>query len=226
MSDNAQAGTDSTDAGGTQTAAQATPPADSSTTLTATPPAADAKAPAVEAKPDASNADAKDAPKADDKPADKDGKPKADDAPIDYKFELPKDVTIDETRLGEFTTIAKDLKLPADAAQKIVDLAVAQQKAAVQAHVEQVKAWGSEVAADKEIGKPENQALARKAVEQFGSPALKTLLNETGIGNHPELVRLMYQVGKAISEDKVIVGRGDAPAAPRDPAAVLYPNQA
>lgn len=226
MNDATKTGTASTDAGVTQTADPGTA-GTTSTTLTAeTPPAADAPkdAPAADTpKPDAADDGAKpaDAPKEGEKPPE-DAK---DDKPVDYKFDLPDDVKVDEGRLKDFTDIAKDLKLPADAAQKIVDLAVKQQQAMVEAHAEQVKSWGDAVANDKELGKPENQAVARQAVEAFGSKGLKDLLNTTGLGNHPEVVRAFLKVGRAISEDKVIVGRGDAPV-PKDPASVLYPNQA
>lgn len=221
MSDATNAGTATNDAGATQTADQGQAPGSAgSTALTAEPSKDAAQATTADDKAGSTDKPA-DGEKEGDKPADK----PADDKPVEYKFELPDDVQVDEARLGEFTEIAKDLKLPPDAAQKIVNLAVAQQKAAVEAHQAQVKEWGEQVAADKELGKPENQAVARQAVEQFGTPELKDLLNRTGMGNHPEVVKAFLKVGKAISEDKVIVGRGDAPAV-KDAASVLYPNQA
>ena len=32
------------------------------------------------------------------------------------------------------------------------------------------------------------------------------MLNESGLGNHPEVIRLFYRTGKAMSEDSLIVG--------------------
>jgi len=225
MSD-AQAGAVSNEAGGTQTAdqgsaaPQATPSADAPAAAPAPAPAAqDAQQPNADAKPGDTTTDAS----KDGKP--EDGKP-ADDKPVEYKFELPKDVPVDQASLDKFTEIAKDLKLAPDAAQKVLDFEVARRQAEAEAYASTVKGWSDEVAKDKELGNPENQALARKAVEQFGSPELKELLNSTGFGNHPVLVRAFLKIGKAISEDKVIVGRGDAPPVPSDPAKVLYPNQA
>ena len=80
---------------------------------------------------------------------------------------------------------------------------------------------------DAEIGGdklPENLAVARKALETFGTPELKALLNESGLGNHPEVIRFFYRSGKAISEDRVI--RGGAAGQPTDPAKRMFPNQA
>lgn len=146
----------------------------------------------------------------------------AEPAPIDYKFETPEGVTFDEARLGEFTEIAKDLKLPKEAAQKVLDLAVKHEQARAEAFANQVQKWADEVKADKELGSTENLAAAVKAVDAFGTPELKELLNSTGMGNHPEVVRLMAKIGKAISEDKLIAGRTGGNVAPRDLASVLY----
>lgn len=149
---------------------------------------------------------------------------KATEAPaeIDYAFETPEGVKFDEARLGEFTTTVKDLKLPKEAAQKFLDLAVKHEQARADAFAAQVSKWADEVKADKELGSPESLAAAVKAVDTFGTPELKELLNTTGMGNHPEVVKLMAKIGKAISEDKVIAGRTGGNVPPRDLATVLY----
>jgi hypothetical protein len=155
------------------------------------------------------------ATKAGDKPA---------DGEVAYEFKTPEGVTLDTESVTEFTAIAKELKLPAEAAQKVVDLAIKREAARTEAWHKQVESWSADVNKDPELSKPEVQADARKAVETFGSPELKTLLNSTGMGNHPELVRLMAKIGKAISEDKVL-GKsegGNKPA--RDAASILYGN--
>jgi hypothetical protein len=47
-------------------------------------------------------------------------------------------------------------------------------------------------------------------------------LNDTGLGNHPEVLRVFVRAGKAISQDSVIPGK-EAPA-PDDRLSVLYDN--
>lgn len=153
------------------------------------------------------------------KPGDK---PAAGD--VTYEFKAPEGVTLDTESVTEFTAIAKDLKLPPEAAQKIVDLAVKREAARADAYQAQVKAWAEDVAKDKELSKPEVQADARKAIETFGTPELQALLNSTGLGNHPELVRVMANIGKAISEDKVLGKGGGGDNQPRDAASILYGN--
>ena len=116
-------------------------------------------------------------------------------AEVDYTFETPEGVTLNEGDLKDFTAIAKELKLPKDAAQKVVDLAIARENARADAHVAQVQKWADEVKADKELGNDENLAMARKAID-LGPPELKDLLNSSGLGNHPAVVRWAFAVGK------------------------------
>jgi len=146
------------------------------------------------------------------------------EAAVEYKFEMPDGVELDQGDLTKFTDIAKELKLPADAAKKLVDIAAAREVARAEAFANQVKAWGDEVKADPELGKPENLAAAKKTIDTFGTPELRDLLNTTGMGNHPEVIRMALKIGKAISEDTFVAGRTDAAPAPRDHATILYGN--
>ena len=43
--------------------------------------------------------------------------------------------------------------------------------------------------------------LAQSVIRKFGSETLTTFLNEKGLGNHPEVVRLFAKIGEAITED-------------------------
>ena len=46
----------------------------------------------------------------------------------------------------------------------------------------------------------------RKALDAFGTPELKDVLNATGFGNHPEVIKAFYKAGKAISADGFVPG--------------------
>lgn len=148
---------------------------------------------------------------------------KSTEAEVEYKFTAPEGVELDAAQVDQFKAIAKELKLPADKAQAVADIAIKAEVARREAFAKTVEGWGATVAADKELGVPENQALARQAIDTFGTPELKALLNSSGLGNHPELVRLAYRVGKAISED-TIKGKVAGEAQPRDTASLLYPS--
>lgn len=53
---------------------------------------------------------------------------------------------------------------------------------------------------------------AKAVVQKFGDDNFKTYLEETGLGNNPQLIKLMAKIGESLVEDK-FRGDGDAPAA-------------
>lgn len=145
--------------------------------------------------------------------------------PESYDLKMPDGVQLDSAAAEEFTTIAKELKLDQAAAQKLADVGAKMAQRQAEAHAQLVDSWTEQVKTDKEIGGDkldENLGIARKAIETFGSPELKDLLNSTGLGNHPEFVKLAFKVGKAISEDRFVTG---APKGPEtDMAKKMFPS--
>ena len=67
--------------------------------------------------------------------------------------------------------------------------------------------WANQSKSDQEFGGESldtNLEIAKQALNAFGTDALKSLLSESGLGNHPEIIRFMYRAGKAISEDSYV----------------------
>lgn len=151
---------------------------------------------------------------------------KPEGAPEKYEFQAPEGQKFDDTVLGAYSEIAKELNLPQDAAQKVLDKVAPVIQARQAEQIEAVRtAWAESAKTDKEFGGdklPENLATAKKALDTFGTPELKKLLNESGLGNNPEVIRAFYRAGKAISEDKFVGGKGAPPDA--NDARSLYPN--
>jgi hypothetical protein len=88
-----------------------------------------------------------------------------------------------------------------------------------------VETWVEQVKADKDIGGDkldENLGIARKALDHFGTPELKDVLNASGLGNHPAVIKAFVKAGKAISEDTFVTGA--AKGSDTDPAKKLFPN--
>lgn len=147
-------------------------------------------------------------------------------APEKYEpFTAPEGTALDATVMTEFETAARELNLPQDAAQKLIDKMAPVMAKQQTAQLEQLRTdWAAASTSDKEFGGEkltENLGFARKAMDTFGTPELKTMLNETGLGNHPDVVRFMVRAGKAISEDKIVTGGAPA-TANRSAAEVLY----
>lgn len=154
---------------------------------------------------------------------------KAEGAPEAYAdFTVPEGVTLNADALESFKAIAKEDNLSQGKAQRYIDAAVkfaADRDAAAAAQIDTIKAgWREATTADKEFGGDklqESLAVAQKALKQFGSPELNELVVGAGLGDHPEFVRLLVRVGKAVSEAPIV--NGGQPAA-KDAASVLYPN--
>lgn len=147
----------------------------------------------------------------------------------DFAFEEGK--ALDTELADDIKATAKELGLTQSQAQKLADLALKRTESAQSKQAEMLAQardeWAGQAKADKEFGGDAieaNLATARKALDTFGTPELKALLNESGLGNHPEVIRFFYRSGKAISEDRVI--RGGAAGQPTDPAKRMFPNQA
>lgn len=142
---------------------------------------------------------------------------------------MPEGVTADTAALEAFAPVMKGLNLTQDQAQQLVDIyaaqvtrqgsdfakqlenpefATAQAGQMLQGHRE---AWAGAVKADKDIGGANfdaNVQTAQRALARFGTPELKGLLNTTGLGNHPALVKMFVAVGKQIREDSPDYGTG------------------
>ncbi|WP_406807920.1 peptidase [Enterobacter cloacae] len=200
-------------------------------------PAADAPAPAADpAKPEGDKPQPgtkgdkpqDDKPADGDKPADKpdDKEQKQEGAPEKYEFKAGEGVELDTEALKDFEPVARELNLTNEQAQKLVDaypkiLAGVQQRQA-EAWQAQTEQWAADVKADKEIGGDKltaNLSAAQRAMDIFGSTALKEYLEGTGLGNHPELVKTFIKIGKAMSEDGMVTGKESGQ---RSAAEVLY----
>jgi hypothetical protein len=177
---------------------------------------------------------AQDAANAVEKPGDQ--PPSVLGAPEAYELKANVDTfAIDEQIGSAFQEIAKELDLSNAAAQKVVDkvgpvLAARQ----LEMHQAATAEWGKQSQSDKEFGGeklPANLAVAEGALKAFATPELRELLQKSGLGNHPEIIRFMYRAGKAISTDDYVgasQGSGASRSAPKDMASyanALYSNQ-
>lgn len=132
-------------------------------------------------------------------------------------FTMPEGMELDTELAGELKAFIQEKNLSQEDGQMIADLGVKmlqKQQSAFESLREQ---WAQDAKTDKEIGGEQfeaNVGAANKALGTFGSPELVNYLQETGLGNHPEMIRAWYKVSQAVSEDKIVTGgnaagRGD-----------------
>lgn len=140
-------------------------------------------------------------------------------APDAYSFKHPDEgQAFDDGVTTAFGEVAKELNMTQEAAQKVLDkmspvLAARQTEAVTAARTQ----WANDSSTDTEFGGDklqENLGVAKKAMDAYATQPLKDLLEESGLGNHPEVVRLFYRVGKSISEDRFINGAGTGSQSP------------
>ena len=147
---------------------------------------------------------------------DKDDGAKEPGEPLDLsevEFDLPEGMELNAEALTDLGALAGELNLSVEEASKFTPIGV---KLIEHAFTKQQEAyavtrseWRDTVLADKEIGGVDDKAqqaklaIADKGLSAIGSPELRTLLNETGLGDNPEVIRAFYKAGLAASEDVV-----------------------
>jgi hypothetical protein len=161
-------------------------------------------------------------------------------APEEYaEFTLAEGVALDETTLGEFKDVAKEMDLSQEKAQRFVDLATqmsqrwsqtimdkAEQAGGVFVPVYSREEWLNAAKSDKEFGGDDlapNLATAKRALDTYGTPEIKTFFDRSGLGNHPEMIRFMLRVGKTVSETSVVKADQTATGEAKSLAERMYP---
>lgn len=205
------AGTSGTATEPAETAATATPPAESASILST----AAAETQARGASPEQAGSP---------EPAPKEAAAQDEGVPEAYAdFEGGDGKAIPAASLGGFTEVAKELGLSQAKAQKLVSAL----RPTVDGYINQSaekygREWAEQVKADKELGGADfdkKLAVAVSAYKNFSTPELQKMLEATRLGNHPEVIRMFYRIGTAMSQDTGVAGSG-APVAKRR----IYPN--
>lgn len=155
----------------------------------------------------------------------KDAADKAAKVPDKYEFKAPEGVEYDKAALEAFEPVAKDLGLTQDQAQKLVDLQTSLTAKATEAGNTAWQAlqtqWVSDAKADKEFGEgaggkkfAENMAMVAAGRDAFGDADFVKALKDSGMGNHPAIVRYLFKVGKAVGQGSMVTGSSGGRAAP------------
>ena len=156
-----------------------------------------------------------------------------DGSPAELKLTAPEGM---ENFQGEFDTYSSEASewmqanpnaTAADAlkwaAERQAEAVTTQTQDMSEAFTRQIETWEGEAKADKDIGGDAfdaNLATAKKAIDAFGSDGLKAVLNESGLGSHPEVIKFAVNAGKALA-DAPVIKTGDG-AAKKSLADSLY----
>jgi hypothetical protein len=156
-----------------------------------------------------------------------DSKPAPAEAVPTYNIEAPEGYDKDG-----FIKFATEHKLDPKVAQNLIEREVTSinatfEKAAAE-HKAEVAKWKQQLETDKEFGGDAfkgNSALVATFVKKFASPDVVKLFNDTGLGNHPALVKMFHKMAQATSSDKM-VGKDSPPPAAKEASLAerLYPD--
>lgn len=136
----------------------------------------------------------------------------------DYEgLQLPEDLNLPGGALEDFKELSRELGLSCEQVQKLLDFETRYARTGAQNGEEEkrqiVERWAEQTKVLYGARCEEEISLAVRAANAFGGPELRDLLEATGLGNHPVIVRTFNEIGKSISED---VCPGGKPAAPQD----------
>lgn len=133
-------------------------------------------------------------------------------------IQLPDGMTLDENMLGEFTDFAKKVNMSQKAYDKSVTYGVKLVEQAQQQFVtalqkqqeQQILNYQREAFADKDIGGENYNAsltTAKLAYRQFVSPELDTVLQQSGLQYHKDLIKMFKSVGEMMQNDTLKGGK-------------------
>lgn len=149
----------------------------------------------------------------------------------------PEGFALDDDTMALATPLMREFGVADDKAQAFVEKAapimeragtVAVERfvqAQVDQHAQMKRDWAEQTRSDPEIGGAkfdESVAMAAKARDMLFPPSFVELLNATGYGNHPDMIRGLAMAGRQLAEDTVVVPSAIVTSAPKTLGTALY----
>lgn len=152
--------------------------------------------------------------------------------PEKYDLKIKEGSKIDAAHLEKISAFAKAKGLSNEDAQALLDRDQENFSAiqsAQEAELQKIKdSWLPAAQADKEIGGDNfnaNAELAKRVISRVGTDEFKQFLDNTGFGNHPEVIKVFYRLGKMMAEDQLVIQNTPVGGGKKSAEEVMYPNQ-
>lgn len=126
-------------------------------------------------------------------------------SPESYVLDLPNFQGSPED-LAFVTEMAQQSGLPAKEASEFLRRSEIYQNILQEKTAE---AWAEASRTDPEFGGAQfdaNLVVTKRGYDMFATDELKNILEQTGYGNHPEVLRLFHKIGKMMGEDNIVGG--------------------
>jgi len=157
---------------------------------------------------------------------DGDGESTDTEVPDSYEFIMPEGRELDTEMVEKVTPLFQELKISQEGAQKLADLLVSDQEAKEAKYKEITEGWRKETIKTLGGDSEAKLSVAAKFIDRFGNDNVRQVLNDTGLGNHPEIVQMFIKAGKHFSDDSFATGttRTNAVSDPEKAARKMFPN--
>ena len=149
------------------------------------------------------------------------------------KFEMPElgeGVEIDTALFKAVTPVLEEMGATQEQVNKLAETFAGHLKQTAKVHGDAMiekyneikREWSDVTKAEYGAKLKQEQLHVGNALKKFGTTELKELFNETGVGDHIEVFRMLSKIGKYFTEDKM----EDGPSAGNESSAedVLYPT--
>lgn len=153
------------------------------------------------------------------------------DATLDASaFTVPEGMTLDNALVEQAMPLFKEAGIDQSQSQKFIDLYATKMQEVEQGKLDTFNQlrqdWVKQAKSDPEYGGDkfdENIGAAKAALDKFGTPELSKLLDDFGVGDHPEMIRFMVSVGRLTQEDTPGAGAKKSVQTKSD-TEILYPS--
>lgn len=125
-------------------------------------------------------------------------------------IKYPEGYTAAPAEAEEYISLANELGLTAEQAQKILDYSLSAKDSVIKSATQKAEA---EFAAKKEEWRKATEekfaanydatiSTTRKAYNRYATAEFRKLMDISGLGNHPAVIETFYNIGKATTDDK------------------------
>lgn len=150
---------------------------------------------------------------------------------IVYDLSLPEGSLLTQADVDSLKEYAKSKGLSAELAREILQRQSDSVKSFYESQVAKMeelrKIWYDETMKDDEIGGKNSKVsieTAKRTFDKYATPAIKKMLDESGFGNHPEVIRIFKRIGDdlKIMNDTVVLGDNSRTKRTKTNAEVFY----
>lgn len=163
------------------------------------------------------------------------GKTDGEGKPEPYELTAPEGFDVPEDNLKGFSALCNELGMTKEQAEKMLDWHKAQYEQntayAAQQEAQVLQGWAKDIQADPEFGGANwrgTLADARRALDRFDTDgSLREFLRETKFQHHPQVIRVVARVGRAMGEHGFVGQNGEGGQADSEMARLRrqYPSE-